>query len=131
MTATLIRSMATLAATVAAGAGLLFASAHADADTGAPSCGPGQFHVTSVITANSAATICQWKGDGRFEYRGVGRQTGNAITLPVAEVHQQENGSGNYYYVAYNNGYTYRLFVDLGLSIVGPDGRLVSSEPAI
>ncbi|WP_439030021.1 hypothetical protein [Gordonia terrae] len=131
MTTTLTR-LATAGASLALAAGALaVGTSTATAAPGAPSCDAAQRTVTSVVTARSAATICQWRDDGTLEYRGVARSSGNTICIPVSEVHVQENGSGRYYYVAHNNGYRYSVFDGLGLSIVGPDGRLISSEDAI
>ncbi|WP_168699655.1 hypothetical protein [Gordonia paraffinivorans] len=131
MTTTKIR-LAAAGASLAIAAGALAAAGatQATASSVAPSCNAHQQHVTSVVTANSAATICRW-GDGDLEYRGLARSTGDTIRLPVSEVHEQENGSGRLFYVAHNNGYRYLLFDGLGLSIVGPDGLLISSEDAI
>ncbi|KSU61326.1 MULTISPECIES: hypothetical protein [unclassified Gordonia (in: high G+C Gram-positive bacteria)] len=131
MTTTMTR-LATAGASLVLSAGsLAVGTSTAAAAPSAPSCDAGQRTVTSVVTAQSAASICQWRTDGTLEYRGVARSSGNALCIPVSEVHRQENGSGRYYYVAYNNGYKYSVFDGLGLSIVGPDGLLISSEDAI
>ena len=123
--------LATAGASLALAAGALaVGTSSATAAPIAPSCDVGQYTVTSVVTAKSAATICQW-GNGDLEYRGVARSTGNTLCIPVSGVFAQENGSGRYYYVAYNNGYKYSVFDGLGLSIVGPDGILISSEDAL
>ncbi|MFE0749172.1 hypothetical protein [Gordonia sp. NPDC058843] len=131
MTTTLTR-LATAGACLALTAGALaVGTSTAAAAPAAPSCDGAQRTVTSVVTARSAASICQWRTDGTLEYRGVARSSGNTLHIPVSEVHAQENGSGRAYYVAYNNGYKYSVFDGLGLSIVGPDGLLISSEDAI
>ncbi|KAF0969389.1 MULTISPECIES: hypothetical protein [Gordonia] len=130
MKTTHIRLATAGASFVLAAGALVTGTSSAAATPIAPSCDAGQHTVTSVVTAKSAATICEW-GDGSLEYRGVARSTGNTLCIPVAEVHEQENGSGRYYFVAYNNGYKYSVFEGLGLSIVGPDGILISSEDAI
>ncbi|MCK8615544.1 hypothetical protein [Gordonia sp. C13] len=123
--------LATAGASLVLAAGALAAgTSTAGAAPIAPSCDGNQYTVTSVVTAKSAATICQW-GNGDLEYRGVARSSGNTLCIPVSGVFEQENGSGRYYYVAYNNGYKYSVFDGLGLSIVGPDGLLISSEDAI
>ncbi|MEO9328020.1 hypothetical protein [Gordonia aurantiaca] len=131
MTKTTLR-LATAGASlaIAAGAFAVAGTSTASAASLAPSCDANQRHVTSVVTANSAATICA-HGDGDLEYRGLARSTGNTLCIPVTEVHRQENGSGRHYYVAHNNGHKYMVFDGLGLSIVGPDGILISSEDAI
>ncbi|MCX2753943.1 hypothetical protein [Gordonia sp. 4N] len=129
---TTITRLATAGASLVLTAGALtVGTSTAVAAPSAPSCDPGQRTVTSVVTARSAASICQWRADGTLEYRGVARSSGNTLCIPVSEVHVQENGSGRHYYVAYNNGYKHSVFDGLGLSIVGPDGRLISSEDAI
>ncbi|ASR04829.1 hypothetical protein [Gordonia rubripertincta] len=130
MTTTHIRLATAGASLVLAAGALSVGTSTAGAAPIAPSCDGNQYTVTSVVTAKSAATICQW-GNGDLEYRGVARSSGNTLCIPVSGVFEQENGSGRYYYVAYNNGYKYSVFDGLGLSIVGPDGILVSSEDAI
>lgn len=134
MTTTLTR-LATAGASLVLTAGALAigtaTATAAPSAPSAPSCDAGQRFITSVVTAQSAASICQWRTDGSLEYRGVARSSGNTLCIPVSEVRVQENGSGRPYYVAYNNGYRYSVFDGLGLSIVGPDGLLISSEAAI
>lgn len=131
MTTTLTRLTTAGASLVLTAGALAVGTSAAAAAPSAPSCDAGQRLVTSLVTAQSAASICQWRTDGALEYRGVARSTGNTLCIPVSEVHAQENGSGRAYYVAYNNGYKYLVFDGLGLSIVGPDGLLISSEDAI
>lgn len=114
-----------------AASALVAGTSTASAATSAPACDSDQYTVTSVVTEHSAATICASYGSTPLEYRGLNRTTGDTLCVPVSEVHRQENGSGRYFYVAYNNGYKYAVFDDLGLSIVGPDGTLISSEPAL
>ncbi|OUC80213.1 hypothetical protein [Gordonia lacunae] len=131
MTTTLTRLATAGASLVLTTGALAIGTATATAAPSAPSCDAGQRFVTSVVTAQSAASICQWRTDGSLEYRGVARSSGNTLCIPVSEVRVQENGSGRPYYVAYNNGYRYSVFDGLSLSIVGPDGLLISSEAAI
>ncbi len=92
----------------------------------APSCDAGQALVRSIDTASSAATICQYQGDGALEYHGMAKDSGNMIDLPA---HSRSTPRGTVYY-AINNGYEYDVYPD-GLTILGPDGSIMSSEPAL
>ncbi|HME76818.1 MAG TPA: hypothetical protein VKI00_14570 [Mycobacterium sp.] len=116
------------ALTAALGSSALLAAGTASAAT--PSCDEHQDVVTTIETQDSAATICSWRGDGRLEYRGVNKNSGDSITIPVTLVVKQASHPG-YCYTAVNNGYTYRVDQGTGLAIIDPDGSLISYEHAL
>ena len=110
-------------AVLAAAAGITLA-AHGVATASPNGCDSHQSVITHIETPTSSASICQWQGDGRTEYRGFGKANGLAVTAPVV----WSNGSS---YSAVNNGYTYRIDVGRGLAVVAPNGYQISYEPAI
>jgi hypothetical protein len=75
------------ALTAVLGGWVLLGATTASAET--PSCDDHQNVVTTIETQDSAATICSWRGDGRLEYRGVNKVSGDSITLPVSLVVKQ------------------------------------------
>ncbi|MEJ9076837.1 hypothetical protein WKY82_00295 [Gordonia malaquae] len=96
--------------------------------TARPNCKDHQKAVASVETVGAAATICQWQGDGKLEYHGTTKSSGDEITVPVTKVVEQANHPGLYSYTAINSGYTYRVDDQTALAIIAPDGTMVFYE---
>lgn len=109
-------------------AGLLGAG---DAAASTPACNSHQNVVAAVETDSAAATICQWQGDGKLEYHGVTKASGNQIIVPVTAVREQANHPGLYSYTAVNAGYTYRVDDKTALTIIDPRGAMAFYERQI
>ncbi|GAA4403635.1 hypothetical protein GCM10023147_45360 [Tsukamurella soli] len=92
----------------------------------APTCDRGQTLIRSIDTVSAGVAICQWQGDGRLEYHGMAKSSGNIIDLPASS----RSGPRGTVYYAINNGYEYDVYPD-GLTILNPDGSVMSSEPAL
>ncbi|MEJ9076846.1 hypothetical protein WKY82_00350 [Gordonia malaquae] len=122
---------AAAAITVASAGGLMALLGLGEATAASPNCNVHQNVVATVETDSAAATICQWQGDGKLEYRGITKSSGDEIALAVTAVVEQANHPGLYSYTAENSGFTYRVDDKVALAIVDPEGTMVFYERQI